>query len=357
MLKSSVVSPSHHNAPTRRQQLASSLYVAVLNWNLWHDTVECVHSLFATGAPDGHVIVLDNGSMDDSVERLRAEFGERIILIESQTNLGFAGGNNVAIAYALSQGAEWVFLINNDTIVDPSMMDEMLDAVVQHPSHLLLAPLIFYHDEPERIWSLGDRALFNTLLTRGIHRNQIKPAMLSPFIETDSLNACALLMHRSVVQNIGGFDTRFFMYAEDVDLCWRARAAGFKLACVTRAHMWHKVSRSTGVHHPKSRYWRISNQIRFYRRYAHGIQKILLFCFTLIRALRMGLVDLLHRRFTLACTTLNAWRDGWFRTAYAPVYGTEERRTIEHRTVNEDVAHAFDHDPSRDPTEGRLWKP
>jgi GT2 family glycosyltransferase len=119
-------------------------------------------------------------------------------------------------------------------------------------------------------------------------------------------------VQREVLEQIGLFDARFFMYAEDADFCWRARRAGFRLGCCTEARMWHKVSRSTGVYHPQARYWRISNQILFYRRYANAWQRPLIFSFTFLRSAYLAVGDLLHGRSRLAQRTVRAWADGWF---------------------------------------------
>lgn len=294
----------------------ASVYAVVLNWNLPEDTAACLRSLLAAGMPSGNIIVVDNGSVDDSVSRLLTDFEGQIYLIESGSNLGFAGGNNLGIAYALSQGAKWVFLINNDTISAPSSLVEMKTTVEQQPAHRMFAPVIYYADEPDRIWSLGDRIIGNTLLTRGILRGQLRPTKLPPFIEVDSLNACALMIHRDVLQKIGGLNTRYFMYAEDVDFCRRARVAGFRMGCSTNASVWHKVSRSTGVNDPQSRYWRTTNQIQFYRTHAGRGQNTFLILFTLVRVLRIGLTDLLQGRSEAAIATIRAWRDGWFERSF-----------------------------------------
>lgn len=305
-------------------------YTIVVNWKLPSDTIDCVQTLFDAGAVDGQILVVDNGSGDDSVEQLKLALGNRIQLLESDKNLGFAGGNNWAIEYALAQGAEWILLANNDTVVAPTFFDELKRAVAQHPDCSLIAPLILYHgseygtkmeagatgkqqDRRETIWSLGDKLIPGTLATRGLLRNQPLPHELPAFIEVDFLNACGLLIHRDVFEQIGTFDLSYFMYAEDVDLCWRARIAGFKLGCATRAHMWHKITRSTGVNHPAYRYWRTSNQIRFYRQYATFWQKPIMFCFTILHiGMSIG-KDTLAGRFQIIRPSVRAWFDGWFR--------------------------------------------
>lgn len=315
----------HNTAPNT----ISDLYIAVVNWKLPGETIECVESLLAAGAVPGQIIVVDNGSDDDSVARLRAELGDAIDLIASPSNLGFAGGNNLAIQRALDCGAEWILLANNDTIVDASFFTELAACAQQHPAHSLIAPLILYHRDylppaadpaadhtadpiTDTIWSLGDRLVPGTLLTRSLLRNRPVPNELPPFVEVDFLNACGVMIHRRVFERIGLFDPSFFMYAEDVDLCWRARRADFRMGCATDARMWHKVSRSTGVHHPRSRYWRICNQIFVYRRYAQGLQWPLMFGFTAVRAALLVLRDLRAGRGETALRTVQAWLRGWF---------------------------------------------
>jgi GT2 family glycosyltransferase len=289
-----------------------NLYVIVVNWNLPHDTIACVNSLFAAAAEPGHVIVVDNGSGDDSVARLQQAFGSRIWLIPSPTNLGFAGGNNLAIAAALARGAEWVLLANNDTVVAPDFLTALGRCAAAHPQTRMLAPLILYSGEPNRIWSLGDRRVGGSLITRSLLRNALAPDDLEPFVAVDFLNACGLLVHSSVFAAVGLFDTTYFMYGEDVDFCWRASRRGVRLGCCTGAHMWHKVSRSTGVRHPQARYWRVANQIKFYRTYSHGAHKLLLLLFTALRGLRLWLDDWRAGHGELGRVTAQAWLQGWF---------------------------------------------
>ena len=289
------------------------IYPIIVNWNLASETIPCVESLLAVGIPAGQMIVVDSGSQDDSVAHLTARFGNQIQLISHPTNLGFAGGNNIGIDVALQAGAEWVLLVNNDTVVAPTFLQALDQAIVQQPDYRIIGPLILYFNEPNRIWSLGDRLVPGTLITRRLWHDEPVPADLAPFIPVDFLNACCLLIHHTVFEKIGLLNANYFMYAEDVDFCWRARRAGLNLGCATTARIWHKVSRSTGIYHPQARYWRISNQIMVYRAHARRWQLPLMFGFTLIRSLKLATVDLLQKRTLLAQETLRAWRDGWWR--------------------------------------------
>jgi GT2 family glycosyltransferase len=120
-----------------------------------------------------------------------------------------------------------------------------------------------------------------------------------------------MLVRKDVFQSIGFFDTTFFMYGEDVDLCWRAHAAGFRLAVAPRARMWHKISASSNRDQPASRYLRIRNQIRFYRIYARGLQALLMFAFTSLRLARIAIDDLIQGQVQLIYPLIAGWIDGW----------------------------------------------
>lgn len=296
--------------------MIGSPYFILLNWRLAAETIACIDSLETAGAIAERIIVIDNDSQDDSVQQLRETFGNRIQIIESKQNLGFAGGCNLGIDLVLAQGAEWLVLINNDTLVAADFLNQIEQGIAQNPDCQIMAPLIFYYDDPQRIWSLGDRALGNTLITRSLWRNQMAPADLPNFIAVDFLNACCICVQRTVFETIGKLDAAFFMYAEDVDFCIRARQAGFQLGCWTPARIWHKVSLSSGATNPQTRYWKIYNQIQVYRRYATPGQRVVLFLFTLFRILFLMVNDLRTGQPTLARRTFTAWSKGWISDKY-----------------------------------------
>jgi GT2 family glycosyltransferase len=292
-------------------EMVKRVGAVVVNWNLADETVACVDSLLAAGLPANCLYLVDNGSADDSVAVLHGRYGDRIKLIVSAKNRGFSGGNNLGIRRALADGMEWILLANNDTVVADDFFTQLMQVAESLPSQRLLGPLILYYDEPDRIWTLGDRALGDTFITRSVLRNRRVPADLPAVEPVDYLTACGLLVHREVFERIGFLDEHFFMYAEDADFCYRAQRAGFQLACATRAKMWHKVSRSTGVYHPQARYWRTCNQIRFYRRHSGGMRRLLMWAFTLLRLTELSLRDLLHGRWRLLSPTWRAWWVGW----------------------------------------------
>ncbi len=293
--------------------MIQSIYSVLVNWNLKDHTLTCVQSLVDAGASVDHVIVVDNGSTDGSSEALRQSFGKDLHLIISDENLGFAQGSNLAIRHALTQGAEWVFILNNDTIVAPTIFDELASASAANEEYVILSPLILYHDKPDRIWHLGGKLILGTLITRSLYQGRMDLGNLPPLVSVDFVSGSGMLVRREVFEAIGLFDPAYFMYGEEVDFCWRARSAGYRLACAPRAKMWHKVSASAGRDPGTTRYLKIRNQIRFYQRYANPPQILIMLAFTLARSLVLAFRDLLKGQPDLIVPIFEGWADGWFR--------------------------------------------
>jgi GT2 family glycosyltransferase len=128
--------------------------IIVLNWNGKADTVECLRSLGAIAYPNFEVVVVDNGSQDDSVKTIRQSFPD-LQIMETGANLGYAGGNNVGIREAMNRGAEYLLLLNNDTVVDGRMLQAFVQAARDFPDGALYAAKVYYYGEPTKIWYAG----------------------------------------------------------------------------------------------------------------------------------------------------------------------------------------------------------
>lgn len=297
------------------------LYAIVVNWNLKDDTINCVESLLVTGKTLDQIIIVDNGSTDESVSSIREHFGSLLTIIECQENLGFARGCNLGIQFALDHGATWVLLLNNDAYVAPTFMTEMEKVVEKNPGLSIVGPVILYHESPDQIWYFGDRLVPGLLATYSLHHGEIYRDQFPSVVPVDFVNGCGMLVKSDVFIRIGVFDHAYFMYGEEVDLCWRARKAGFQPAVATHAKMWHKVSTSANRDRPASRYLRIRNQIRFYRTYARGYQFPAMIAYTWLRAFYIAMSDLTHWRLSLINPLIQGWVDGWVNHNQAKGYG------------------------------------
>lgn len=232
--------------------------ILILNWNGKADTLECLSSLAAADPlPLFSTLVVDNGSTDDSVHAIRSAYPD-IPIIETKANLGFAGGNNAGIRWALGKSFEWILLLNNDTIVAHDLIKKFLEAVKRKPSVKMWGAKIYRYNDRNRIDHLGaywdpDRAEFVSHAA-----GQIDNGSFENMQPVDYVCGAALFMHTSVPQTIGLLEESFFLFWEESDFCTRARRAGFEIWTAPQARIWHKVSASFigGKPHMHYFWWR-----------------------------------------------------------------------------------------------------
>lgn len=223
-----------------------SVAVIVLNWNGRDDTIACIESLQRVDYPNFALIVVDNGSTDGSVAAIQPRF-PNLEIIETRRNLGFAEGNNVGIRLALERGADYVFLLNNDTVVHPSLLRELVAAAERCPEGGIFSPKIFYHAEPTRIWYAGVAWDSRRLEFRHLQDDDPQIAVDERGVaKTDYACGCAFLVRSGVLRKVGLLDPTFFLMYEESDLCFRALRGGFGSYFVPAAVLWHKISASFG---------------------------------------------------------------------------------------------------------------
>lgn len=215
------------------------VYVLLLNWNSWEYTSECLASLKDLEYGNCKVLVIDNGSADGSAQRIREHFAETEVL-ELGANLGFARGNNAGIRLALQRGANYVWLLNNDTTVDPAALRAMVERVEKDPKVGAVGSAVYSMSNPERLQAWGG-GYVNFWLGRSRH-------FLTPVADEklDFITAASLLLKQDVLESIGLLDEGFFLYWEDSDYCFRMRRAGWRLAVAADSKVWHKESATVG---------------------------------------------------------------------------------------------------------------
>jgi len=218
--------------------------IVILNWNGLADTSECLRSVLGIGYTNYNVIVVDNGSRDDEAAALRETFGARIQVIESPANLGFAGGANLGIQQALKGGADFVLLLNNDTIVDPSFVDELVDAALSLPQLAAACPKTYFYDRPTEIYSTGGFYSLWRGTARQVGRGQTDAGQFDEIAERGYADGVCMLIPRQALERVGLLDEDYFAYWEETDWCARARDAGLRCYYVPRARIWHKAERS-----------------------------------------------------------------------------------------------------------------
>lgn len=293
--------------------MSEKISIVIVSYNLKEDTAACIDSLYAAGASLDQIIIVDNASTDGSISYLREKIGPLLKLIISGENKGYASGVNLGVQAALAEGTDWVLIMNNDTHVASDFIQQMTWAIeIAGNTYALFGPLILFHDFPQKVWYFGDKRVPGTLFTYNPYYMKPFPADTPVVMPVDFLNGCAMLIRRSVFERIGLFDDSIFMYSEEVDFCWRARQAGFKMAGIASARMWHKVSASAKRVPEKSLIQRTRNQILFYRRYASWAQMPVMFLLSSLRNLGFMLKYLVNGLPGLSLAVMQGWKDGWF---------------------------------------------
>jgi GT2 family glycosyltransferase len=215
-----------------------SVIAVVLNTNRRDDTLACLKSLYTNAYPNLHVIVLDNASTDGSIEAIRSTFAQ-VQLVGLKQNLGYAGNNNVGIRLAVEQGADWVFVLNEDTVLANDCISSLIASVQADGQIGMVGPMVYHFDEKTVIQSAGgflDK--YWTPYLVGI--NEEDEGQFSTTRSVDWLSGCALLVRRTVIEQVGVLDERLFIYWEETDWCLRARAGGWRLVNSPTAKVWHK---------------------------------------------------------------------------------------------------------------------
>jgi len=251
-----------------------SVSVILLTWNQRDLTLDCLASLRQLDYPAEklNVIVVDNGSRDDTVAAIRECFPE-VTVLENGDNLGFAEGNNVGIRHALRGTADCIMLLNNDTEVDPHMLLHLTEALYRHDDIGVVGPKMLYFDPPDVIWCAGNSINWWTGATARLQAEQKDSAQVESEREVDFITACAVLLRREVIEQIGLLDARFFIYYEETDWLVRASRAGWRILYVPQARMWHKVSAAMGTTSPATDYYFNRNRLLFLARHQHGLRK------------------------------------------------------------------------------------
>jgi GT2 family glycosyltransferase len=222
-------------------------YPIVLSWNGREDTVSCLDALAKVSEPRVRVVCVDNGSTDGSVEAMRDHHPETHV-IENGRNLGFAGGCNIGIRWALDQGAEWVLLVNNDAVIAPDAIAEFAAAAKQCPKAGVLAGKLYHADRPYRVWYAGQRFVA-WLGYSGRHRGEGRRdrPRYRRAAPTDRANGALMAISRTAIESVGMLDEKLFAYVEDIDFSVRARSAGFEVLFVPAARAWHRVGASSAA--------------------------------------------------------------------------------------------------------------
>ncbi|MCR3757948.1 glycosyltransferase family 2 protein [Clostridium felsineum] len=271
-----------------------SIYIVLVNYKNFEDTIECVKSLRTINNYDKYkVIIVDNASNNNSVIKIKNSLKE-CLLIESKYNIGFAGGNNLGIKYALKHSADFVLLLNNDTVVERDFLDRLLEVYEKNDNVGIVGGKIYYYYDRNRIWYAGGKINKFIAKTKHIGLNKIDKGQYDCISKTEYVTGCMMLVSRTAIERCGFMDEKFFLYYEETDWNIRIKDAGFKIMYTPLAKIYHKVSATTGksnlvmsYYYDRNRYYFVTKNFNCIYKLSITIYIVLRLYFKLLKALML----------------------------------------------------------------------
>ncbi len=256
--------------------------VIILSWNRKEDTIETIKSL-SKSVVDGFVLntlVVDNASTDETDIAIKKLFPE-VEIIVNKNNLGFAEGNNVGIRHALKKGFDYVVVLNNDTVVDSNLVQNIFEEHQKDEKIGAISPKIYFakgfefhkdrYKESELgkvIWYAGGLIDWDNVYGSNRGVDEVDNGQFDNTQETDFATGCFVMYKRKALEEVGLYDKRYFAYMEDVDHSQRIKDAGWKVLYSPKGMMWHKVSQSSKVGGELNDYYLTRNRMLFGLKYA-----------------------------------------------------------------------------------------
>ena len=297
--------------------MSAQTVVVLVNWNSFEFTHQCLQSLEQCNTSVFDIIVVDNGSKDGSGEQLKEQHPE-IILIESDSNLGFAGGNNLGIEYAIEHSYKYVMLLNNDTFVEPDFLDVLVGYMDENPDVGIIQPKIYCDHDRSLLWNGGSyfSAVLGLPYTKG-YLSKDKP-VYNKVKEVDWVTGCGFFTRTEILKRTGILEEKFFIYFEDVDLSFRIKKEGHRLIYHPESVIYHiagmsnksKVKKADGYVNPIVHYQIQRNRIWFLKRYARWYFIVPTALYHSSYSLAVMIYFIGRRRFKKLNALLSGIRDG-----------------------------------------------
>lgn len=261
-----------------------TVFISILNFNGKKNTLECIESLrkINTAGFNLTIVVVDNGSEEKLDLKESSDGHTRFKFIGSKDNLGFSGGHNLGIKYALENGADYILILNNDTYIDKDFLRELLKVAEKDEKIGILAPKIYFasgyefHKEKYRknelgkvIWYAGGKMDWKNVIGNHIGVDEVDKGQFDKIEETELVTGCCMMIKKEVLDKVGIFDERYYLYYEDSDLNIRAKKKGFKIVYVPKSIIFHKNAGSAGGSGSKLQdYYITRNRLIFAMKYA-----------------------------------------------------------------------------------------
>ncbi len=256
-----------------------SVGVVLVNWNGVEYTIPCIESLRAGIVKPDRIVVVDNASKDDYSDLIMHAFPD-VELIRNPENAGFTGANNIGIKRLISLGCRYIWILNNDTVIDENCLSMLKNYMDLHPEASACTGKILYTGSDRLVWYAG--AVYHKWTLRFSHRGAKEEdgGQYDQIQEVPFISGCCMFVRREAIEQVGMFDDRFFAYYEDGDWCLRAKKKHLRLIYIPQAVIWHKVSATVdklrkqeagGTTSPFSVYITSRNRLYIIRKHSESI--------------------------------------------------------------------------------------
>jgi len=258
----------------------------MLTWNQKDVTLEGLSSLLGLSGVPFRTILVDNGSNDGTVEAVREKFPQVEVLALPE-NVGFCAANNRAAEIMMKDPKiEYFFFLNNDIEIEKDCLKHLVDFMDSRPQAGACGPMVYYHESKETIWAAGGRIFTDLMWFPPIMRGKRDKGYKRPR-QVDYVHGCSLMVRRSVIEKLGMFDERLFIYHDEIDWCLRMKNAGFEVWVVPRAKLYHKVSQLVGQHSPMMIYYTARNKLLVWWKHGRFLDLPKFFYFHVVKAIRI----------------------------------------------------------------------
>ena len=262
-----------------------SVAIVLVCYNCLGDIKKCLDSLLAMDYPDFTIVAVDNASGDGTPDEIERSYPQ-VVLLKNKNNIGCGPGNNQGMAYAREHGFDFIWLLNTDVVVERETLSRLVRAFEEQPDLMLGHPVLYYLNTPEKMQYCGSGIDWRRYLK--YHLQSIEQAQ-SIDQKDFWLWGTALLLRRQVIETIGYYEDKYFLYCEDLELCMRAHAAVFRYAIIPEAKLYHRSheidTRGRGNLPLHWFFYVTRNEFWFWRDYTRGLKKISFFRVYLARIL------------------------------------------------------------------------
>ena len=244
----------------------------IANWNGGAENIECITSLLAQHLAPADIVFVDNGSSDGSLALVEQRF-PGLSFVRNATNLGFGEASNQGARVALERGARAVYFANNDAVLEDGALARLAEILFGPGKVGIVGPRVLYKSPPDRVWCAGGMLTWRQNVSTLLGHGQLDGPQWQARRPVDYVAGCALLARREVLEQVGLFDARYFAYMEDVDLCLRAKLAGWSVEIAGESCAWHTSAGATGGgYNPRRKYMMGVNSVWFLRQHARFAQ-------------------------------------------------------------------------------------